>query len=159
MDSTLRPLRRARLDKIGIVLSIACAAHCLISPVVLLLAPALGEWWDHPLAHWTPAALILPVAGLALGRGLWVHRRWGVLVLGLVGLGLVSGSLAIQAASPEICTLGGETDVAPCCIKEGDEATGTLGLATPGLMSVAGGIVLVLAHLVNLRCCSACRAG
>ena len=73
-------------DRVGIVLSGLCAAHCLLVPLVLValpLWPALAETraWLHPAF----AVLLIPVTLLAIRA----HReRYAVLLLS-VGLVLV----------------------------------------------------------------------
>lgn len=57
---------RRVLDKLGISLSCACAFHCLLSSVVLALAPALGVFWTSELVHIGFAVLAIPVSVWAL---------------------------------------------------------------------------------------------
>ena len=149
------------LDRLGMILSITCAVHCLAAPLILLFAPAIGEWWDHPWAHRLPAMAILPIAAIALGRGSLRHRNLGVIALGVIGVSLVSIGLFVQGAPvAEGCTPAA-TDVPACCLKPGAEGSNAifLGLPLSGLLSVAGGLSLALAHLGNIRCCASGRCG
>src|SRR3546814_2315284 len=55
------PSSRARLfDVMGVGLSFACLIHCLVLPLVLLLAPALSAWLALPEAF--HAAILLLAA-------------------------------------------------------------------------------------------------
>lgn len=91
---------QAAIDRFGMALGLACAAHCLLVPVLFALLPglllALHSFKDplRPLAigllHlqalevWLAAAAI-GWAALALVLGWWRHRRRQPLVLGLAG--------------------------------------------------------------------------
>ena len=154
-----KQVRRLVLDRIGVALSLLCATHCVLTPVLLLVAPTLGGWWGHPLADTLTATAILPIALVALGRGVSIHRRWSVLALGLVGLSLVVAGLAFKvtaALSPEVGAA-----VPACCAVNADTAQAALwppALSTSSTVSVLGGVALALAHLANLRCCAGCRS-
>ena len=151
----LRILQGLVLDRFGVALSTLCAIHCLAAPLVLLLAPGLLDWWEHPLAHILPAAVILPVAAYALGRGAMRHRNGSVIVLGIAGLGLVSTALVMQGLPGDACAAPGTTgDVPSCCADPGASDGVLFGLSATTLLSAAGGLSLALAHLANIRCCT-----
>lgn len=154
------------LDRTGVVASIGCAVHCLVAPVFVLLAPAIGGWWVHPVTHLLIAAIVLPVAGMALVCGYRKHgRRWIPLVGGLgmvlVGVGVVlpwilsaaSGSAMIAANDCAVCQ--------DCCpTVRVDPATGTWGLNLPAasIVTMLGGLALIIAHVGNLFCsCQSCE--
>ena len=142
------------LDRVGAVLSALCAVHCLAAPLVLILAPALVEWWEHPLTHLVLAVVILPVATIALGRGAMLHRNRGVIGLGIVGVGLISAALAMEGFAAGTCAVPGSgAEVAPCCIEPGEEGA-ILGLSKTTAISAGGGVLLAIAHVLNLRCCN-----
>ncbi len=137
--------------------SVFCAIHCAIAPVLLIAAPTLGGMWTHPLSHLAIAAIVLPVAGLALRTGLRTHgRRW---VAGLGGVGIVLvlvGAVLPYLTTPE----AGATCCDQCCPSlVVDEATGekTLNIPPASIVTLLGGIALVTAHMANLRCCSRCH--
>lgn len=111
----------ALLDKSAMTLSGLCLVHCLAGTLLLTLFAASSEWFSHDL-HFVGLALALPLAAVALWRGVMVHRRVGVALLGVAGIGLMAASLFI--------------------------AHGASGEA---LLSVAGVSVLAGAHLWNLR--------
>ncbi|MEN7342868.1 MAG: MerC domain-containing protein [Pseudomonadota bacterium] len=78
---------RSLADWLGIAASSACAIHCLIVPIILVLGTAaptsifLGEGFHRALL-W----IILPAALFAFGIGCRQHKDVWVLVLGLLGL-------------------------------------------------------------------------
>jgi hypothetical protein len=88
---------------------------------VLTLFAASSEWFSHNV-HLVGLALALPLAAIALWRGVAVHGRVGVAVLGAVGIGLMAASLFIAH--------GGSGEV---------------------LVSVVGVALLGAAHFWNLR--------
>lgn len=109
------------LDKSAITLSGLCLVHCLAGSLLLTVFAASGGWLGHDV-HLVGLMLALPLAAIALWRGVRVHGRWGVAVLGAGGIILMATSLMI--------THGGPGEIA---------------------LSVAGVIMLAAAHLWNLR--------
>lgn len=159
------PHRDGWLDRTGMWASIGCGIHCLIAPVLLLASPALGGWWVHPAAHVLIAALVLPVAGFALRRGFNQHRRRWIVAVGGIGMMLVViGVLlpwlhtpATLVSAPEAASTGCTACQACCPTLAVDATTGFWSLRVPpaSIVTVLGGLALVVAHLANLRC--ACR--
>ena len=75
-DSTLL----AKADRIGIGASILCAIHCAAAPFLLLLLPAFGKIWAHPMSHILVAMLVVPLAAFSIRRGYLTHQKKWVLV-------------------------------------------------------------------------------
>lgn len=154
------------LDRTGVVASVGCAVHCAVAPLLLLAAPTLGGFWVHPATHLAVAALVLPVAGLALRRGYDAHGRRWIVSLGVLGMALVlvGAFLPFAMAGADVHTgaAAGEAHAChDCCPSLAiDEATGAWSLRVPPatVLTLFGGIALVTAHLGNLRCCAGCRA-
>jgi hypothetical protein len=109
------------LDKSAMTLSGLCLVHCLAGTLVLTMFAASSEFLSHNV-HVVGLALALPLAAVALWRGVAVHGRIGVAVLGAAGIGLMAASLFIPH--------GGSGEV---------------------LLSVVGVSLLAAAHLWNLR--------
>jgi MerC mercury resistance protein len=75
----------AREDRLGVALSLACAAHCVAVPL-----PAAGIGWL--LAGSAEALLVAASLVLAAGSLCWgvrVHGRWGVLLPLWVALAMI----------------------------------------------------------------------
>jgi hypothetical protein len=109
------------LDKSAMTLSGLCLVHCLAGTLLLTMFAASSEWFSHNV-HLVGLAIALPLAAVALWRGVMVHGRIGVAVLGACGIALMAASLLIAH--------GGSGEVA---------------------LSVAGVVMLGLAHFWNLR--------
>lgn len=116
------------LDRIGISASILCGIHCLLTPLIVLSAPALGNFFSHEVFHWIIALIVFPVAAVSLWLGYRLHRYPQMLFLGAIGLLFVA--LGIY------------------------EGTGQQRGLETGAMIIAG-IFLTSAHFLNLRACQA----
>ncbi len=102
-------------------LSGLCVIHCLAGSVLLAGLSATGGLWNHGV-HAVGLAIALPLALFALFRGFRLHHRVLVAVLGASGLALMAGSLFLLHGS--VLEIGA---------------------------SVAGVLMLAMAHLLNLR--------
>lgn len=109
------------LDKSAMTLSGLCLVHCLAGSLLLTVFAASGEWLGHNV-HVIGLSLALPLAGIALWRGIALHGRIGVGVLGATGIALMAASLVINH--------GGSAEIA---------------------LSVGGVSLLAAAHMWNLR--------
>lgn len=116
----------------GIAASTLCLLHCLAMPLLLLALPALG-WAAGEHIHGMLIGVALPAALLSLVPGYLAHRRASVPLLG--GAGLAGLAAAVFVAGP----------------RYGDAAETAL--------SVAGAILLCVAHLRNGACCRQVAAG
>ncbi len=78
-------------DKTAIGLSLACAVHCLLLPVILTIMPALATnaFGSEHFHQWMLIA-VLPTSLMALTIGCRKHRQPLVLILGLLGLAVLT---------------------------------------------------------------------
>jgi len=113
-------------DRIAIALSAICIVHCIAVPLVLTALPIAAVWLG-PERHFHAAMLwlVLPtsVGGFALGYR--VHRRFGIVALGAVGV-----------AALTVAALWGHDQWPP---------------AAESAVSIAGSVVLAAAHWLNFR--------
>lgn len=122
---SISPVTLCRADRVGIVASTLCAIHCAVLPLAAALLPSLGlsagGWVDLDQAF-VVFASILALATLTLG---WRrHRAYRAFALLVPGLTLIW----LGAFSP----------------LHGHDLKHLLVMAI-------GGLLLALAHLVNLR--------
>ena len=118
------------LDRFSIGLSALCLLHCLTIPLFIGMAPVVATFaFADESFHIALIALVVPTSALALGLGCRKHRSWGVVAIGLMGLGLLA-----TAAFSEAMGLGeiGET-----------------------VLTVIGALIVASAHVLNYRACRA----
>lgn len=120
-----------RWDKLGIFLSSLCALHCLVTPLLVLALPLLGEYFENEWVHVLMALFVVPVGGFAFWSGYQHHKQMKVFGLGLLGLLLVGG--------------------APLAPHSWVEFFGH------DLITISGSICLIFAHLLNRRACQCHR--
>ena len=104
----------AKVDIVGIGLSVACAIHCLVAPVLLSALSLLGiEFLSHEGFESIMIAMIAVLAGFAFFKGYRTHGRKGHFISG--GLGLLVFLILRPSVSAELepyaTVLGGSTFV------------------------------------------------
>ena len=114
-------------DKFAAGLSIACALHCLLVPSFLIVTSgALALSIDNELIHWAILFLAIPISVYALITGVSNHNDYGVFLIGLAGLGVLTAT----ALSESFLT---ETSVI--------------------IFTVIGSALVVYAHTKNFQLC------
>ena len=84
-------------DKFSITLSVVCAFHCLILPVLITLAPTLAALnLDDERFHFWMVVAVLPISVYGLTLGCKKHKRYQLLFLGFVGLSLLISALLLE---------------------------------------------------------------
>ena len=105
--------RGTALDRLAIMLSGLCVAHCLATLFLVAVLASAGGFLANPLIHEVGLALAVAIGAVALGRGVFLHRRPLPLVVGAVGLGLMATALAAPHGYGEaLCTIVGVSLVA-----------------------------------------------
>ena len=93
---------RARLDRAGIVLSGLCAAHCILSIIIVSALGVGGEFLLAPEIHRVGLAIALVIAAVAIGWGALKHRRAAPFVIAMMGLTFMGGALAVPHGIQEV---------------------------------------------------------
>ena len=77
-----------KMDRFAIVLSGLCLLHCLLIPVIVVVAPAVSALvlGTETTVHWIFLAFAVPTSCWALVRGFTRRHDLRALVSGLVGL-------------------------------------------------------------------------
>ncbi|MFN3863806.1 MAG: MerC domain-containing protein [Erythrobacter sp.] len=112
---------RRRLDQLGIGLAGLCALHCMATLVVVSVLGLGGHFLLQENIHRIGLALAVGVAGVAIGWGVWRHRRMLPFVVALTGLVLMAAALLVRHGADEL------------------------------LLTLAGVAMVSLGHLLNLR--------
>ncbi len=89
------PIRR-KLDSAGIVLSGACAVHCLLSIVLVSGLGIGGEFFLSPDIHRVGLVIATLIAAVAIGWGALRHRMAAPFVVAMTGLTFMGGALAVS---------------------------------------------------------------
>lgn len=122
------PKRRSYLDTAAIALSGICLLHCLALPIALTALPIFNiALLDEATFHAILLIFILPISVIALSIGCRQHKDTLTLILGLVGLGILT---VMAFFGHDLVGLTGER-------------VGTS----------IGGVILALAHIQNFRRC------
>jgi peptidoglycan/LPS O-acetylase OafA/YrhL len=115
-------------DKLAIGLSVTCAIHCLVTPIILLLLPSIAALQLNSEAfHLWMIVAVVPTSIFALFMGCRRHEHYRLLVIG--SLGLVFLVLAI--------VLGEKT----------------LGEFGEKILTLIGAVVISFGHYQNFRLC------
>ncbi|SOB87275.1 MerC mercury resistance protein [Sphingomonas guangdongensis] len=110
-------------DVVAIGASALCLLHCLALPAAILLLPALAVFLQVPESfHLAALAVAVPTSAVALGAGYRTHETAQAIGVALPGIALLAwGALMAQGVAAE---------------------TGS---------TVAGALLLALAHVLNWR--------
>ncbi|GMM91872.1 hypothetical protein MTsN3n11_01740 [Qipengyuania sp. MTN3-11] len=96
----INPIRQ-RLDRAGILLSAACALHCLVSIVVVSGLGIGGQFFLSPDIHRIGLVLATLIAAVAIGWGALRHRMAMPFVVAMTGLTFMGGALAVEHGPKE----------------------------------------------------------
>lgn len=100
----------AKMDITGMGLSVACAIHCLATPILLSSLPVLGmEVFGHEGIESAMIAVIVGLAAFTFFKGYRMHGRKAHLALGSVGLAvfLLLRPAVSETLEPYVTLLGG----------------------------------------------------
>lgn len=145
----------ALLDRLAFLLSGACAVHCLLTPLLVVLLPlTVAGWLTHPDFHFWMLALVVPSTGLAMVLGYRRHRDRITVMGSLGGVGLLALALFIGHG---VAAFGMEAEIhrvdhhaTGCCsLEPGTPALA--GLSLEAMVTTLGGLVLVACHWRNLN--------
>jgi hypothetical protein len=135
VEETLRSQSKIRswADSIGLCLSALCLIHCLLTPILLLAIPSLVLIEESGAHEWFHRGLftVLPLLALAaFVPGYLRHRDLRVFFWSVPGI----TSLAVGLT-----------------IFEGQ-------MGPQALLTIAGSLFLIRAHLLNRHLCSCCES-
>ena len=114
------------LDFAGVFLSVLCAIHCTLGPLLILFVPALGGFFANESFHLILFLTIVPVAGLTFIRCYKKHKSKGTLAAAMTGIALLFVALILGHSYSEALEHG---------------------------LTLAGSVLIVIAHILNIRHC------
>lgn len=89
-------LARGSVDRVAVALSGLCAAHCIVTALVLGVLASAGGIFDNPLFHEVGLVIAIVLGGVALGHGAMKHGFMIPAAIGALGLGVMAGALSMD---------------------------------------------------------------
>lgn len=115
---------RDQLDRLGVLLSGLCAAHCLLGLVLVSLLGLGGGAMLSPAIHQAGLGLAIVIGAISLGFGVMRHGRAGPLWIGAAGIALMAAAIASgHGASEAVLTIAGVVLVGVAHIRNLHKAT------------------------------------
>ena len=114
-------------DKLAIFLSSVCMVHCVFTPLLLIAIPSIGGAFSigHDTFHQIMLFFVIPVGVVALTMGYRRHRNLSVWMQGVGGLLILTFAALV---GHDLLGEAGET-----------------------LLTIAGSLFIVFAHLRNFQ--------
>jgi hypothetical protein len=114
------------LDKVGIVGSGACVAHCLLIPVLAFASPSISSFLENEWIHKGLLIALIPISLIAFLRSQKIHKKNRPVILGAVGVASLILAVLLERLHIEI--------------PYSEQALTTL-----------GSILLISAHYINIK--------
>ena len=122
------------MDRIGIFLSISCCIHCLATPIILMLAPSVAEYFESEYIHVILFVLVAPVALFSFISTYKKNGHKKPLTIGLVGLfGLFIGMFIHSF------------------LEHGHSHYSEILHDIEMVVNVVSGLIMIYAHLINFK--------
>lgn len=80
--------KNIKYDSVGMILSVLCGVHCLITPLLLIFQPLIGKAYESTWFHTGMMILILFVFYQSIYKKFKLYRSKLPLGLGLAGIGI-----------------------------------------------------------------------
>ena len=132
-------------DKFAIFLSVTCAIHCLLVPILIIFLPIVGTTFfaDADFHLWM-LYLVIPTTAIAVFMGCKKHKDKIVITLSALGILIVTASTIYQYSL--------QSDTGDCVIC----ASGGHSMLNPLVwINVLAGAFLISAHWRNYKLCRA----
>lgn len=121
-------------DKLGMLLSIVCGVHCLVTPFLLLVMPWLSHSFENEIFHVVMLLLVLPVASISLAKGHGFKTRSSKMMI----IGVVLLILGVVYHFNEHSHAANHT---------------AQNYIIENLLTISGGVLLTFAHYSKLKSC------
>jgi len=150
-------------DKLSICLSLCCILHCIALPVIILMIPSFASLWiNNEKVHIILVLLAVPISLFAMAKSLRVHHNYKCISLAVIGLSLLVGAIFMHDIN-----FGSESHIGHKEVAHHEEARhkeaihhedehehhehGGIGETLETIFTVLGGLILLGAHLLNIR--------
>lgn len=151
MTDATQPQSRSHgwLDSLAIGMSLICAVHCMVTPVLMVLLPVLATtFWAHKDFHMWMLLLVLPTTTTAIFLGCRKHKDLAVAALSFLGMTLLV-SVAMYESLFHSTLVQNEHDH---CIYCAQRELGDI-FNTTTLVNILGAVFLTSAHARNFLLC------
>ncbi|WOO41229.1 MerC domain-containing protein [Rubellicoccus peritrichatus] len=137
------------LDSLAISISMICAVHCLLTPILVVALPILATtFWVHEDFHMWMILLVVPTTSVAVFMGCRKHKDKAVFILSIIGLSLLVSIAIYETVFHSGLALQEQAHCANCAeISDGSPLTASI------FVNVLGGILLASAHARNYLLC------
>ena len=157
-NSSSRCRSNVWLDTLAVGMSVTCAVHCLLTPVLIIVLPMLATtvWVQYDFHLWM-MLLVVPTSGTAVLLGCRKHKDKTVLVLSLLGLGLL-----VFVAVSEVVLFADTSSPASaacphCSTTECLETESGPRISSGLMLNLLGAVLLCSAHVRNFLLCRKAR--
>ena len=138
-------------DKFSICLSMCCIMHCLALPVLIVLLPSISSLWiNDEIVHVYLVLLAIPISLFAMVKSLKVHNNYKCISLAVIGLLLLIAAIFMHDIGSFFGEQGHGEEKGHVEEHGHDEHHGIGGLLEK-IFTVLGALILVGAHILNLR--------
>lgn len=142
------------LDFTGVFLSVLCAIHCTLGPLLILFVPALGGFFGNESFHLLMFLAIVPVAGLTFVSHYKKHRSKLTLGLAMTAITLLFAGL-MAGHSHEFFSLFSSSHAHHAHAHHHHDAFSE---SLEHVLTVSGSVLIVIAHILNIRHCRCLKA-
>ena len=133
-------------DYLGVFLSFICGIHCLVTPILIIYLPVVGEAIESIWFHSAIIGIMIFAFYHSIYKHFKIHHSRLILGLGLTGL-----TFFIVSYINELTHHSGKHE-------HGHELSNVHGDETSMIyIAIAGAIFLISAHLLNIRKCRCIR--
>ena len=127
-------------DLMGIIFSILCGIHCIVTPILIINFPKIGERFESP---WVQCILLAIIAGIfyqSVYRNFKIHKSKLTLGLGFSGFLVLMATYVIELLA------GHEHHVESAHHQHHDETFSIV-------LAITGSILMISSHLLNIKNC------
>ena len=138
------------IDNISICLSMCCILHCLALPILIVLLPSISSLWiNDEIVHIYLVLLAIPISLFAMVKSLRVHNNYKCVSLAVVGLLLLTAAIFMHDIGSFFGEQGHVEEYGHN--EHGHDEHNGIGELLEKFFTVLGALVLVGAHILNLR--------
>ena len=139
-------------DKFSICLSMCCILHCLALPVLIVLLPSISSLWiNDEIVHVYLVLLAIPISLFAMVKSLKVHNDYKCISLAVIGLLLLIVAIFMHDIGSFFGEQGHGQEQGHGEEEHGHDEHHGIGGLLEKIFTVLGALVLVGAHILNLR--------